>query len=237
MQKQQEAGQGQTSAQKRIDMLGDVKFTDAKSFVKDQLSEQKVLLDVYKVGAERAKNEAVKEFARTALEDHQKSHQKLQEVASKHQVQAEETSQQEAQIRQVLERVPEEVFDKAFMGMAVSLHQREVQEFEAAAQKAQEQDVKQYAQGELSVIQQHLQQAKDTYQKVTGEAWTGGQQFTPTARYDNPMQQPGQEGAMGQTTTSAQQQGQPGLDNVNVEIQGQPVQSPSGQAPQSSQNQ
>lgn len=208
------------------------RFTDAKTFVQEELQEQEATKDIYEMAEDKAKNEAVKNVAKTALKDHKQAADKLKEVAKGMNLDTDQAPtaqsphvQQARSLQQRLQSASPEQFDRAFLTEIINMHQQEIARFQAASTQAQEQAVKQFAQEALPKLQQHLQAAQSAYQQVTGTAWTpSDRSFTPTATYES---QPGHSSSHMQNQSG---QSSPGMSSSQPDTSSQ---IPSGTSPQS----
>lgn len=187
------------------------KFTDAKQFVREELHENLVLTDIYEMAGNKADNQAVKEVAKTALQDHKQAADKLKELAKTHSIQIPEDNnakssdahvQNVQNMKQRLQGLDEKQFDKTFLSEIIPMHEAEIARYQQAADQAQPQEVKQFAQQCIPKLQQHLTSSKQAWQQVTGSAWSAqhGRSYTPTAAYDTQSAQP-QAGTSQNTNT------------------------------------
>lgn len=199
-----QAQPGAAGQQSQMNMSGqaaDATFTDAKTFVKQELQEQEIVTDIYRMAEDKAQNDAVKQVAQKALKDHSQAKDKLKNIAKEIKVEAEKDQAQAAadphvrhasQMKQQLQNLSGREFDRAFLSGVIEMHQKEIARYQAASNQAQQPEVKQFAENTLPALQQHLQAAQSAFQQVTGTAWTPTTQsgFTPTAAYQT---QPGQQ--------------------------------------------
>lgn len=224
-------------------------FTDDKSFVRQEIQKQKILNEIYQLAQQKAKRDEVKQFAQKALQDHKQAGEKLKEVAKdlKIEVKDEQTWSATAtidpniqlaqQLKQRLQGLSDAEFDREFLASLAAVHQLEIGRYQAASRQATEPKVKEFAQNVLPKLQQHFQDSRQTFQEVTGTAWTPSQSsFMPAARYET---QPGQSGATppGSSSTPGQTGPSPGSSQPSQpDASSMPGQSSPGMSEQSEPN-
>src|SRR5262249_35844689 len=116
---------------------------------------------------EKASDPAVKEFAQKMIDDHSKANVELKAVASQKGVAvpagADSKSKKELD---KLSKLSGSEFDRAYMKLMVSDHQKDVAEFNKEVQSATDSDVKAFVEKTLPTLQQHLQMARDNDSKL-----------------------------------------------------------------------
>jgi putative membrane protein len=113
-----------------------------------------------RLGQERAKSPAVKDFAQHIERDHAKAQEQLQRLAAQHRI---ELPQQMPSDRQrVIERLERtEPFDTAFVNtVGVQDHQSSIERFEKASRDAKDPELKAWIQQTLGPMREHLAQAR-----------------------------------------------------------------------------
>ncbi|MDB6018378.1 MAG: outer membrane protein [Pedosphaera sp.] len=122
------------------------------------------------LAADKASDPAVKEFGQRMAQDHSKANQELMQIASQKGA-ALPTSTTSAEQKEVdrLKGLSGTDFDKAYMKRMVKDHKKDVKEFENAAKKAEDPDLKAFAVKTVPVLQEHLQMAESVHAKVAGE--------------------------------------------------------------------
>lgn len=114
-----------------------------------------------KLAAQRALDPAVKSFAQKMVSDHTAANEKLKNVAdSKQMPLPDSVSPEEHTSLSKLEGLNGTEFDKAYAKMMVKDHTTDISEFEKAAKKAKDADVKDYAEQTLPTLKHHLMLAK-----------------------------------------------------------------------------
>lgn len=118
-----------------------------------------------KLAAEKATSDDVKKFGQRMVDDHSKANDKLMQLAQNKGVDlAKDKEKTDQKIQKASDRLSKQegdAFDKAYMKMMVSDHQKDVKEFEKASNDAQDADVKAFASETLPTLQDHLKMAKE----------------------------------------------------------------------------
>src|SRR5262249_46404417 len=116
---------------------------------------------------EKASDPAVKEFPRKMIDDHSKANIELKKLANQKRVdlpaEADPNTQKELDRLSKLSGID---FDRAYMKLMVSDHQKDVAEFNKQMQSATDPDVKAFVEKTLPTLQQHLQMARENDSKV-----------------------------------------------------------------------
>src|SRR5687767_13308670 len=116
---------------------------------------------------QKSQNDEVKKIAKQMVDDHTKAKQQLQQVAQQMQVQLpEQLPRMKQATLQIMTALPADQFDKHYMAHLQSQHARDVTKFAAHAQLAQNDQVKQFAQQQLPILQQHFQHVNQSAQAV-----------------------------------------------------------------------
>jgi putative membrane protein len=184
-------GAGKSSSSQAGSSASSLDQQDQK-FVKQAAKGGMKEIQMAKVGLQKASNEGVKQYAQRLLDDHTKASSELKQIASskgitlpdahatssgeqpgrtpvreKEGVEAGEHSGHEAHMKK-LETLSGAEFDREFVRMAVQDHQKDIKEFEKAAQSAQDPEIKAFAQKTAPKLREHLQQAKALQSQVGG---------------------------------------------------------------------
>ena len=116
---------------------------------------------------EKSQNDQVKQIARQMVDDHTKAKAQLQQVAQKLQVQLpEQLPRMKQATLQIMSALPADKFDKHYIAHLQSSHAKDVTKFNAVAQLSENDQVKQYAQQQLPVLQQHFQHVNQSAQAL-----------------------------------------------------------------------
>jgi putative membrane protein len=112
---------------------------------------------------QKSQNDQVKQIAQKMVEDHTKAKQQLQPVAQALQVQLPEQLPRMKQAElQIMSALPADQFDKNYLAHLQAAHAKDVTKFNAVSQISQNDQVKQFAQQLLPVLQQHAQHVNQT---------------------------------------------------------------------------
>jgi len=138
-----------------------------------------------RLGVQKAQNDQVKQFAQRLIDDHTKANSELKQLAAskgitlpddkfagtsetdrtKVREETDSTAHMSHPMKK-LETLSGTDFDREFVRMAVSDHEKDVKEFEKEAQKADDSDVRAFAQKTAPTLREHLQQAKSLQSQV-----------------------------------------------------------------------
>jgi putative membrane protein len=111
--------------------------------------------------ADKATNRGVKQFAQMMVKDHSDALSQLQQLAQSKSLTLPEGLPGDAQdLKQKLMSEKGTQLDKDYISGMVEDHQKDVKEFQDAAQNAQDPDVKQWASNLVPKLQEHLQKAQ-----------------------------------------------------------------------------
>jgi putative membrane protein len=112
---------------------------------------------------QKSQNDQVKQIAQKMVDDHTKAKQQLQQVAQQLQVQLPEQLPRMKQAElQIMSALPADQFDKNYLAHLQAAHAKDVTKFNSVSQLSQNDQVKQFAQQTLPVLQQHAQQVNQT---------------------------------------------------------------------------
>ncbi|HMJ89825.1 MAG TPA: DUF4142 domain-containing protein [Candidatus Acidoferrum sp.] len=157
-----------------------------KKFIEEACKGGKMEIHMGKLGVEKAQNDQVKQYAQRLIDDHTKAGTELKQLASQKGVTLPEekivsgtTDSDRTKVRETegsdhkehagmkkLQGLSGTEFDREFVRMAVKDHEKDVKEFEKAAEKADDADVKAFAQKTVPTLREHLQQAKSLETQV-----------------------------------------------------------------------
>jgi len=163
-----------------------------EKFVKDAAKGGMMEVHMGKLGVQKAQNAEVKQYAQRLIDDHTKANAELKQLAAQKGItlpddkvasadsertkvrESEATTESEHGSMTKLHNLSGTEFDREFVRMAVTDHEKDVKEFERAAQKSDDPDLKAWAQKTAPTLREHLQQAKSLQAQVGGT--TGGSQ-------------------------------------------------------------
>jgi putative membrane protein len=151
-----------------------------KLFILGCSQESQFEVEVARQALTKAQNPQVKQLAQQIVQDHQQSRQRLQQVARELNVDIpEQLSPMHQQILQIYSSVPAEQYDKWFATMTQAHHAKALIANRAVAQIAQNPQVKQFAEQELTMLSKHYDQAQQA--AVALGLPSGGPEAIPAA--------------------------------------------------------
>jgi putative membrane protein len=131
-----------------------------RDFVEDQLAGGHAEVELGRLAQERASNAEVREFAGMMVRDHQKAGDELKQIASRHNVRAEDAMHDDHNdLRERLSTLSGNEFDREYIDAMVADHQKAVDAVDGKAD-SDNADVKQWAASTLPTLKQHLERAK-----------------------------------------------------------------------------
>lgn len=131
-------------------------------FVKKAAAAGQFEVEVAKLATERATDAQVKSFAQMLVDDHTAANQKLQQIASSHNVTlpASLPDDKKKELDQ-LSKLSGAEFDRQFVKtVGIKDHQHDVSDFQKASKTAKNDDVKNFAESSLPTLQKHLAAAE-----------------------------------------------------------------------------
>ncbi len=139
-------------------------------FVTDAAQGGMMEVTLGQLAAQKAADPAVRDFGQRMVQDHQKANEQLMEIVSQKGATLPANAEGKEQgTMEHLKSLSGTDFDKAYIKHMVSDHKKDVKEFEKAAQKSQDPDLKAFANKTLPVLQEHLSMAESVKGKVAGE--------------------------------------------------------------------
>ncbi len=157
------ADMGNTSAQTSTSANsgnGNLNDTDRNFLTKaaqDGLGE----VQIAQLAEQKATNDHIKDMSRKLVDDHTKANDQLKDIASKQNLtMPTQPSEKDKDRYDRLSKLSGQQFEQAFLREQVKDHQKDIQEFQNEANNGKDPQLKQFAQQNLSVLQQHLQMAQ-----------------------------------------------------------------------------
>ncbi|HJV33717.1 DUF4142 domain-containing protein [Geomonas sp.] len=138
-----------------------------KAFIKDAASSGDMEVELGKVAQQKGTAQEVKDFGKKMETDHSKAGEELKALASQNNVEI--PAQLERKHQMTVEKLSKYTgadFDKKYMADMVADHKKDVAKFKKESKKAKNPALKQWIDKTLPTLEQHLQLAKDTAQKV-----------------------------------------------------------------------
>jgi putative membrane protein len=155
------------------DETGKLDAADTR-FIQEGAASGDALVKMAKLGEERGQQEGIKAFAGMLVVDHTKANAQLAALASSKGVEVamEPAAKRSkyADMQEKLEQTSDADFDKKFLSMVVSGHEKCLRNFKAASTDASDRDVKAWAAKTLPGLQAHLEQAEKLSARPTAEA-------------------------------------------------------------------
>jgi putative membrane protein len=140
-------------------------------------------VDLGKLGAEKATDQSVKQFAQRMVDDHSKANEQLIKILADKKVEVPKELPAEAtSTKDQLSSLSGADFDREFMTHMVADHENAVALFDKESKEGEDAQLKQFAEQTLPTIQDHLkqsQQIQNSLGKVAGQ--TPEQQTAPAA--------------------------------------------------------
>src|SRR5688572_8789149 len=113
------------------------------------------------LGQSNGESQQVKDFSQRIVTDHKKANEELKQLAAKKGVTLPDAMKDEQKkMMDHLSSLKGREFDSAFKQHAVENHQKSIEKFKTAAEKAKDAELKAFASKTLPVLQQHLDLAK-----------------------------------------------------------------------------
>jgi putative membrane protein len=124
-------------------------------------------VELGRLATQRAGDPSVREFGARMISDHTRANSELKSIAARKGIQlpADMTSDQKSEVDK-LSKMSGPDFDKEYMSTMLKDHQADVKDFETQAKDGNDGDIKDFAGKTLPTLQQHLQMAQQTAQKV-----------------------------------------------------------------------
>jgi len=135
---------------------------DDKKFAKDAALGGMAEVELGKLAAQKASNDAVKQFGQRMVDDHSKANEHLKQMASKSNIEVPEALDSKHQSRvDKLAKLSGPAFDKAYVKDQLKDHERDVDDFKSEAENSSDPNVKQFAMQTLPTLEEHLSAVKD----------------------------------------------------------------------------
>ncbi|HEY2819020.1 MAG TPA: DUF4142 domain-containing protein [Casimicrobiaceae bacterium] len=150
-----------------------------RKFVEEAAQGGMAEVELGKLAQQKAASDQVKQFGKKMADDHQKANEQLKTLASKKGIAlpADMTSSDRREYDKLQKKSGAD-FDREYMKEMVSDHKKDVKDFDSAAKKADDADIKSFASTTLPTLQQHLDLAQQTENVAKSE----GNQKTSSAR-------------------------------------------------------
>ncbi len=128
-----------------------------RSFVMEAARDGLGEVQIAQLAQQKASSDQVKDLAQKLVNDHQKANDELKSIASQENITLPtEPSQKDKARIDRLSKLSGQRFDQAFLKEQVRDHQKDIRAFRQEADNGQDAQLKQFAQKNLDVMQQHL---------------------------------------------------------------------------------
>jgi putative membrane protein len=159
------ANTGASGAQSTTEAEADTSKTQVAAedlqFMKDAARGGIAEVKMGELGQSNGESQPVKDFSQRLVTDHSKANEELKQLAMKKGVTLPDAmNEQQKTMIQHLSSLKGREFDAAFKQHAVEDHQKDVEKFKTASEKAKDADLKAFAAKTLPTLQQHLELAK-----------------------------------------------------------------------------
>jgi putative membrane protein len=151
---------------------------EQENFVKDSASDNQFEIQAGKFVEQHAQNPQVKEFAQKLQQDHQQAQEQLKQAAQGAGVTISDQLMpvQQAKLEE-LQKKQGESLERAFVFDQIGDHQKDILCNEYAAQHAQNQQIKQFAQQQVPALREHLHMAMQTAEQWVPQAREAGERM------------------------------------------------------------
>ncbi|RIJ37787.1 DUF4142 domain-containing protein [Pontibacter oryzae] len=138
---------------------------DMSEFMTKAASGGMMEVELGKLAQEKGASQDVKNFGQMMVTDHTSANDKLKQLAMQKNIVLPDSMGEKhmEHVNELREKSGAE-FDKAYMELMVNDHQEDVDLFQKAADNMQDADVKSFASSTVTVLQQHLDRAKQIHE-------------------------------------------------------------------------
>ncbi len=132
-----------------------------KEFVQKAATGGLMEVELGKVVASKAENADVKSFGQRMVDDHSKVNDSLKQLAASKGISlpAETDAKHKAEINKI-SAMSGPQFDRTYMRLMVSVHKKDIAEFNRASRTVKDPDIRKFAAETLLILKQHLQEAE-----------------------------------------------------------------------------
>lgn len=133
-----------------------------QQFVTDAAADGLAEVRLGQLATQRAASDEVKQFGRRMVEDHTKTNNQLADIATQKGISIPTSLKPEhEELADRLRGLSGEAFDRAYMQNMVKDHDKAVSNFEKEAKTGRDRDIRSFADSQLPVLRDHLEQARD----------------------------------------------------------------------------
>lgn len=152
--------------------MSSARVGDQHNFVREMLAGGQADVELGRLAQERSQNSAVREFGEMMVRDHTNANEQLRRMAgdmgSTGAPADVAMSADHRQLKETLSDLSGETFDRQYMTAMVNEHEKVIRKVEEKAQNADDQQVKNWAEGTLPTLKQHLERARQIRQSLGG---------------------------------------------------------------------
>lgn len=113
---------------------------------------------------QKGASEAVKEFGRMLEKDHAAANEKLKAIAKERQTELpSEMGAEHQKTIALLNSLSGEEFDRQFIRAQLREHRKDIRDFERAAERSMDTDLREFASGTLPALKSHYQKAQEIH--------------------------------------------------------------------------
>jgi putative membrane protein len=142
-----------------------------QEFVTNAVNANMAEVELGKLAERKTSNGEVRDFAKLMVADHQQALDDLKPIAKNQNVNIPTILAAKNQaLRDRLDNLSGEAFDRAYMNAMVSDHRSDVAEFRTEAENAKVAEIRQYASHTLSTLEDHLKLAREIDHSVAAKA-------------------------------------------------------------------
>jgi putative membrane protein len=124
-------------------------------------------VELARLASTKATNQEVKKFAQMMMEDHMRANDELQSLATQKNITLPATLSDESRNNvERLSKLSGTDFDREYMDLMVEDHEEDVDLFKKAADDSKDAEIKAFAAKTLPKLENHLQMAKQTQERV-----------------------------------------------------------------------
>ena len=150
---------------------------EAQQFIDQAAVNNMFEIESSQLALEQAQNEDVQQFAEQMVEDHQAVGDDLEQITNELGVQPpQDLDEQHQQKLEQLQQASGEQFDSQYIQGQVEAHQQAVDLYQQYSEQGQVQQLTQFAQDTLPILESHLERAQELEQQMMGAAGAKQQQ-------------------------------------------------------------
>jgi putative membrane protein len=138
-----------------------------QNFINEAAKGNRAEVELGRIMSEKATDKGVKQFAQQMIKDHSTALNQLQQLAQAKNITLPDGLPREAEdLKQKLNSDNGKQVDKEYVAAMVKDHEKDVKEFQDAAQNAHDPDVKQWASNLVPKLQEHLNKIQALNSKI-----------------------------------------------------------------------